>query len=606
MLPRVAPTRRWVRFLFPALITLVVAYGALVRLDRLFRAYGPFDHPDWLVRVQGTVGALRDPLVPSGWNWKKVERPYVGGDPIGYLRFAREMRHFYQGHFREPVFLATTRMYLAATDDQDVAISLASLTFSVACVFATYLLGSTLGSRWAGLFAAMALAVEYEIVTWAPDGWRDEAFSTFVLLSAAAFLRLQRRWTWPSAVLVGVAGAAACLTRLSSLTFLVPAVFWLAWPRASVPWRTQIARLGLAVGVMTVLVSPYLINCFRETGDPFIAVNQHTGFYQPSTGIAMDTQPSALAFTMAPFARKPIATTDTALRGLFVTPFATKWRGFTDVLPLAGQVLPWLAAAGLVAWLTAPGGRLVLVILITSLVPYMLTWSLRGGDHWRFTMHAYPIYLVAAFTFVVALSRGASALFRDGARRTLARVPVRRTLVGCGLVVLITGLALLEHYWIPHLVARESLKAGDSVSIEAGSNDRVFFKDGWSDLVRGGNVVARLATSPRSTIWLPVPDRRPYQLVIRMDPVPFEDAPPQRVRAFLDGRVVGVFSLTWNPERVGSYAAEIPAEWVSPGWTRLDLMADYLKPLDKATAFSELPRSLAVGFRLWYVRLTPH
>ena len=203
MLPRVAPTPRWGRLLFPALITLVVAYGASCVSIRLFRAYGPFDHPGWLVREQ-TVGALRDPLVPRGWTWKKVERPYVGGDPIGYLKFARGMRHFYQGHFREPVFLATTRMYLSATDDQDVAISLASLSFSVACVFATYLLGSTLGSRWAGLFAAIAVAVEHEIVTWAPDGWRDEAFATFVLLSAAAFLRLQRRWTGLSAVLVGI------------------------------------------------------------------------------------------------------------------------------------------------------------------------------------------------------------------------------------------------------------------------------------------------------------------------------------------------------------------------------------------------------------------
>ena len=486
MLPRVAPTPRWGRLLFPALITLVVAYGALVRLDRLFRAYGPFDHPGWLVRVQQTVGALRDPLVPRGWTWKKVERPYVGGDPIGYLRFARGMRHFYQGHFREPVFLATTRMYLSATDDQDVAISLASLSFSVACVFATYLLGSTLGSRWAGLFAATAVAVEYEIVTWAPDGWRDEAFSTFVLLSAAAFLRLQRRWTWPSAVLVGVAGAAACLTRLSSLTFLVPAVLWLAWPRASVPWRTQIARLGLALGVMTVLVSPYLINCFRETGDPFIAVNQHTGFYQPSMGIAMgiamDSHPNALVFTMAPFVRKPIATTDTALRGLFVTPFATKWRGFTDVLPLAGQVLPWLAAAGLVAWLTAPSGRLVLVdphhVARALHVHLVAAW--RGSS----AIHDARVPLLPGCRVHLrcrALNRGASALVRDGARSTLARVPVRRTLVGCGLVVLTVGLARLEHYWVPHLVARESLKVGDSVSIGAGSNDRVFFKEGWSD-----------------------------------------------------------------------------------------------------------------------------
>ena len=130
-------------------------------------------------------------------------------------------------------------------------------------------------------------------------------------------------------------------------------------------------------------------------------------------------------------------------------------------------------------------------------------------------------------------------------------------------MVLTVGLARLEHYWVPHLVARESLKVGDSVSIGAGSNDSVFFKEGWSDLVRGGNVIARLATGWRSTIRLPVSERRPYRLVIRMDPLPFEDAPTQRVRVFLDGHAVGVFSLDWNPERVGSYAVDIPAGLVS-------------------------------------------
>lgn len=605
MRPIVAPTPQWVRFLFLALITLVVAYGAVLRLDRLFRAYGPFDHPGWLVTLEQSVAALRDPLVPPSWNWQKVERPYVGGDPINYLKYAREMRHFYQGHLREPVFLATTRMFLAATGDQDVAVSFASLVFSVACVFATYVLGSTLVSRWVGLLAALALAIEHEVVTWAPDGWRDEAFGTFAVLSAAALVRLQRQWTWPSAVLAGLLGAAACLTRLSSLTFLLPAFLWLAWPRASVPWRTQTVRLGLAVGVMTILVAPYLINCYRATGDAFIAVNYHTGFYQDAAGIVSDTRPSALAFTLAPFARKPIAAADTAVRGLFVTPFATKWRNFKYVVPLAADVLPWLAAAGLVAWIATPGGRLLLVILITSLVPYMFTWSLRGGDHWRFTMHAYPFYLVAAFTFVAVLGRAVRAIARDGLRQSLARMPLRRTLVASGLVVLTVGLARLENYWIPYLVARESLEAGEPASVGAGPNDSVFFKEGWSDLVRGGNVVARLGTGMRSTIWLPLPERRPYRLVIRMDPLPFEEAPPQRVRVFLDRHTIGVFTLDWNPERVGAYTVDIPAGLVPAGRTRLELMPDHVRPLDKIDAFPELPRSLAAGFRLWYVRLTP-
>ena len=598
-------TPRWRRLLVPGLLALVLAYAALVRLDRLVLAYGPFGHPGWLVTLQRTVGALR-PLTPRGWDWGKVEQPYVGGDPINYLKYAREMTHFYQGHVREPVFLATTRVFLWLTDDQDVAVSFASLTFSVLCVLAIYLLGSAVGSRWIGLLAAMALAIEHEMVTWAPDGWRDEAFAAFVTLSAWALLRLRRSWTWPAALVAGLVGAAACLTRLSSLTFLLPALLWLAWPRDRALWRRHALRVGAAAAVMAALVAPYLINTYRASGDPFYAVNYHTTFYEFAEGAVSETPPTALAWTARHFRNTPIAATDTAVRGLFVYPFVTKWRGFNDSVPLLAQVLPWLAAGGLVLWLTQPAGRLLLVVLLMSLVPYMLTWSLRGGDHWRFTMQAYPFYLVAAFQFAFATATGMIRVARDGVRATLARVNLRRALPAGAAGLLVVGLALLEGHWIPFLVAGESLRVGNSTSVAAGPDDAVFFTEGWSELVRGGAVVARLSTRRIATIKLPLPERRPYRLVLRMDPIVPDATPPQRVRVFLGGHAVGIFTLTWNPERVGAYTIDIPAGLVPPGRTPLELMVDDLVPLAQAgNAFPELPRDLQAAFRLWYVRLGP-
>lgn len=601
----VAAAPRWKRVLVPSLLALVLAYAALVRLDCLVRGYGPFDHPGWLVTLERSVGAL-NALVPAGWDWEKIDPPYVGGDPINYLKFAREMRHFYQGHVREPVFLAMTRVFLFLTGDQDVAVSFASLAFSVLCVLAAYLLGSAAGSRWIGLLAALALAIEHEVVTWAPDGWRDEGFTAFVVLSAWAFVRLQRLWTWPAALVAGVVGAAACLTRVSSLTFLLPGLLWLTWPRERAVWRAHAARVGLAAAVMAVLVAPYLVNTYRLTGDPFFAVNYHTGFYQHAEGVVTETRPTALAWTAGQFRRMPIAATDTAVRGLVVNPFVTKWRGFNNTVPLLERVLPWLAAGGLLLWLTQPAGRLLLVVLLTSLVPYMLTWSIRGGDHWRFTMHVYPFYLVAAFQFAFAIATGAVRVARDGVAATISRVNVRHAVRAGAAGVIVLGLALLEDHWIPYLVANESLRTGAATSVAAGPDDRVFFTDGWSDLVRGGAVVARLATKEIATILVPVPERRRYRLVIRMDPVVPDATPPQRVRVFLGGHAVGVFTLDWNPERVGAYAAEIPAGLVPPGRTRLDLMADHFVPLEQAgKAFPELSRDLRAAFRLWYVRLLP-
>src|SRR5215471_9447328 len=267
--------RRWA---WRLAVALVVGYAAWLRLVILVERYGPFDHPHWLVTLSRVVEAPKPALAPDSWVWAKVDPPYVGGDPINYLKFARELPSFYGATIREPVFLEAIRFYFKLTANQDVGISFASLTFSVLCVLGTYLLGSIAISRFVGLAAALALAIEQEFAAWAPDGWRDETFTAFVLLTAWALIRLKERRTWQNAALAGVIGAAACLTRITSVSFVLPGLVWAAWPRDRAAWRASALYAAGAALVTLVLVAPYLINCYRQTGDPFLAINYHTRF----------------------------------------------------------------------------------------------------------------------------------------------------------------------------------------------------------------------------------------------------------------------------------------------------------------------------------------
>src|SRR4029453_12987382 len=122
----------------------------------------------------------------------RVDHPYVGGDPINYIKYAREMRSFYQAHVREPVFLAVTRAYLWLLANEDVAVSFASMTGSILTIVAAYLLGTALLSRAAGLVLSFLIAIEYELISWSVDGWRDDTFMAMVTFSASALVRCQR------------------------------------------------------------------------------------------------------------------------------------------------------------------------------------------------------------------------------------------------------------------------------------------------------------------------------------------------------------------------------------------------------------------------------
>jgi hypothetical protein len=91
-----------------------------------------------------------------------------------------------------------------------------------------------------------------------------------------------------------------------------------------------------------------------------------------------------------------------------------------------------------------------------------------------------------------------------------------------------------------------------------------------------------------------------------MDPVPLTAAAVQHVRVLINGREAGAFDLTWDPQRVGAYTIDVPAQAAPGGRARFDFVADRVSPVGQAvTMFPDLASAASVAFRLWYVRVTP-
>ena len=332
---------------------------------------------------------------------------------------------------------------------------------------------------------------------------------------------------------------------------------------STVSRRDRLRVVALGLGVTTVLVAPYLVSCAIEYGDPFYAINYHTQFYRARAGETAQIV-STSSYLWTRFSAAPIEFIDTVLQGLFVYPFVIKWRGLDMWWPGLGTIASALSIAGLVLWIYRPAQRVLLAVLFSSLVPYMTTWSISGGGEWRFTMHAYPIYLVAA--------GACGALLVDWARRGFVaewRLLARRA----ALPVIGGAAAFVWAYGAPYLMAREALLHGRPALIMPGSRDAWLLTSGWSDLATTGTVTARFNTASWSRVRLPLPERRADHLVLRLDPVPVGATPAQRVRVFLNGQALGTFDLTWNPEHVGRYTAQIPSGLVQRWRQRADVSA---------------------------------
>ncbi len=588
-----------VRRAVPLVLALaVVAWGGLVRLDALVQRYGSVESPGWARALTHAAPRWAAPLRPSAHQWQRIASPYVGGDPINYLRFAREMRTFYQPHVREPVFLAWTRLFLWLLHDADVAVSVASAAGSTLAIAGAYLLASALVSPAAGVAVAILVAGEYHLITWGADGWRDDTFMALVLFTAWGFVTLRQRPTFGRALIAGGAAGLACLTRITALSFVLPAVVLLAIDAPPAQRRRLASAAGLSAVICLAIVAPFLISCAIATGDPFYAINYHTSYYRFGEGLAADQPMSTAAYLSGKLAAHPMAALDTGFMGLTVQPFVTKFGGFEGYAPHLGTVLAWTSVVGLALLSFAPAGRMLLVILITSLVPYAFTWNVSSGGEWRFTMHAYPLYLVAALFVMDRSVRAVGSLWRTGFR--VRRPSLAVVLQTAGVLFLaVSGWTL--YAGLPWFVVREAAARGEDVSVETGPRDGVFFGAGWSEPHPDG-VRVRVSLGERATVRLPLPVKRAYDIVIRLDPVVPERQ--RRVTLLLNHQLVGSMTLGFDPARMGSYRLRLPEAQVKVGTNELTIVPDVLVPAASAgPRFAWLDPGDAIGVRLWYVRV---
>lgn len=606
-----------------AVLVGILVHAALLRIDAISARYGPVTSPMWLTAVQTRRIVPPQSIRPESIAWyPETMFPHADGkethyrsDPYTYLEAARTMSSFYGAHFREPMFPFVTRGFLRLLNDQDVAVSFASAFFSTLAVWLTYVLGAAMWSRPAGLLAALGLSLDFDVITQASSGWRDDAYMAMVTLCAYLLLRWWRTGqaearivhlgrvridaTYLQAALFGVAAGFAILTRIMAVSFLAAGIGWLVLANGAA-WRRHLPAASLALLTAALVAMPFFINCWRVYGDPLYTFNVHGRIYSIAEQHAY-WNGSTAGYVGQKIAHRPFQMLDTVAQGLTTYPFANKWHGLDYWMPGLGM---WAAAssiAGLVVFAASAHGRLMLVLMVSSLVPFSFTWTV--DPDFRFTLHVYPMLMIAAAVALGASVRGVRALVvsdRGAARAAwgnIAWLPWA-SMVGALLVVL----------WFvarvsPSLVFAETLQSREDATLAVDSRDGASFVRGWSEPMRGQNVSMRVAVDT-GTLLIRLPKNGDYPATLRMDPFPRPlVAAPSRlpvVEVALNGIHVGDIQLGWTPGRVGAYDILLPRVAVRRGVNRLVLN---VKRPDASPVRPGLTDGDAVA--VWYVRVHP-
>jgi 4-amino-4-deoxy-L-arabinose transferase-like glycosyltransferase len=147
-----------------------------------------------------------------------------------------------------------------------VAVNLASGVYSTLLVLATYLLGTIAFSPLIGIGAASALAVDGGAIYLGADGWRDDAFAFFVVMSIYALLRLWRSPSPRTALFVGTLAAGTMLTRVTGVSFILAGFVGASLDGARADMRYRASMTVLALAVAATIAAPFFADCASKFG----------------------------------------------------------------------------------------------------------------------------------------------------------------------------------------------------------------------------------------------------------------------------------------------------------------------------------------------------
>jgi Dolichyl-phosphate-mannose-protein mannosyltransferase/Tetratricopeptide repeat len=547
--------------------SLIILYAALLRFEALTIKHGIVTTPALVRILQEHTGFVRY-LHPKTLQWIPGSNPYEKGDPINYLRMGRAMKSFYAAQFREPFYVFMVKQFLRFFDQKDIAVSFASAFFSVLAVFATFLLAYYAFSWWVGVLASLGMAIDSELISIGADGWRDDTFMFLVLMFSYALLRLFRKASFGNALFAGIVAGLVCLTRMTSFSFIVPGYLFvlLAGKEPSMKHRTR--SVLLSASIFCILIAPFLINCAIVYGDPLFSVNDNTKFYRSRENIPAEQPKTVARYLTEKLLERPYKFIDTGFVGLTRYPFLNKWKGINYLSPVLSKILAGCALLGTILFLFSSHGRLLLVLLISSLIPYAFTYEIAGGFEWRFTMHAYPFYMIAGALFLVVAFgalciQNTWSLFSE---RALSKKSVLMT-SGVVLFVIMCGWFLLNQS--NFLRKQEAIMADEAILIESGQRDFRFFNSGWYPAVQVAQERVRITKDTASLLTFPLKAAKEYNLILRANPVFEKGGKASFISVFVNDRSAGQIEVKETAD--SAYVLRLPQDFVKDGINQIGL-----------------------------------
>jgi 4-amino-4-deoxy-L-arabinose transferase-like glycosyltransferase len=221
------------------------------------------------------IGILLLSLILRIDKLNAFENMALGPDAIWYKSIASKSTGFYDTGIREPFFVFLIKLFINIFGAENFTLRYLTVFLSMVSILLTFKIGKELfGSDAIGLMSAFFTGVNHYLIFMSVRLLRLELFIiTILLLFYILFINHEKNNV--RYILIGIFGGIVCLTRITSLSFVIPFIIYIFWRE-----KISYIKMIIPITIITVMVLPHFIHNKKTFGSYAHSVDIHAKWYR--------------------------------------------------------------------------------------------------------------------------------------------------------------------------------------------------------------------------------------------------------------------------------------------------------------------------------------
>lgn len=240
-------------------------------------------------------------LILRAQKLQSMQQVSLDPDALGYRSIALRSSDFYDTEFREPLFVHMIKLYIKLFGNEPLTLRYFTVFLSIISILLIYKTAQKMfHSELIGLLSALFCSLNPYFIFMSVRLLRLELFIITILLLFYT-LFIHREQNYARYVFMGVVGGLVCLTRVTSISFVIPLIIFSFWQE-----KIPFVKLIIPVSIIIVLILPYFIHSKKKFRSYTYSVDIHAKWYRNQEFKDLPGFPSSKELEKNSYLGKPV------------------------------------------------------------------------------------------------------------------------------------------------------------------------------------------------------------------------------------------------------------------------------------------------------------